>query len=72
MQNSQLRKLTLDELHTRERELRGELFKLRLQKQSRRLEKPSMLRTLRHHIARVQTVTNEKSRAEKTLYPIEK
>ncbi|ALJ56671.1 50S ribosomal protein L29 [Candidatus Xiphinematobacter sp. Idaho Grape] len=58
----QLYGLTLDDLRAREQELRKTIFKLRLQQQSGRLDKPSMLRTLRRHIARVQTIMNEKIR----------
>ncbi|QQY08658.1 MAG: 50S ribosomal protein L29 [Candidatus Xiphinematobacter sp.] len=56
----QLFSLTLDDLRARERELRETIFKFRLQQQSGRLDKPSMLRTLRRHIARIRTIMNEK------------
>ncbi len=63
MNTSEFRELTLNELRTRKREIREEMFKLRLQQQSGQLEKPSMLRTLRRNIARIETVVGEKLKA---------
>jgi len=59
---NQLFKLTPDDLRAREQELRETIFKLRLQQQSGRLAKPSMLRVLRRHVARIRTIMNEKTR----------
>ena len=47
------------ELATLGRDLRHEMFNLRLQKASAQLEKPSRLRTLRRDIARVETRISE-------------
>jgi large subunit ribosomal protein L29 len=46
---------TLVELSAMSRDLRQEMFNLRLQQASAQLEKPSRLRTLRKDIARVET-----------------
>ena len=46
---------TAAELHAKGRDLRQELFHLRLQQASSQLEKPSRMRTLRKDIARVET-----------------
>jgi large subunit ribosomal protein L29 len=46
---------TLVELSALNRDLREEMFKLRLQQASAQLEKPSRLRTLRKDVARVET-----------------
>ena len=46
---------TLVELSALGRDLREEMFKLRLQQASAQLEKPARLRTLRKDIARVET-----------------
>ncbi len=46
---------TLVELAALDRDLRHEIFQLRLQQASAQLEKPARLRTLRRDIARVQT-----------------
>jgi len=50
-----LKDKTLVELLALSRDLRQELFNLRLQKASSQLEKPARLRTLRKDIARVET-----------------
>jgi large subunit ribosomal protein L29 len=47
--------LTAAELTAKSRDLRREIFNLRLQQASAQLEKPARLRTLRRDIARVET-----------------
>ncbi|HYE31682.1 MAG TPA: 50S ribosomal protein L29 [Methylomirabilota bacterium] len=55
MKMSEIRDLTQAELLARSRDMRQELFNLRLQKASAQLEKPARLRTLRRDIARIET-----------------
>ncbi|MSR42672.1 MAG: 50S ribosomal protein L29 [Pedosphaera sp.] len=55
MKMTELKDLTAAELAVKGRDLRQELFNLRLQKASAQLEKPSRLRTLRHDVARIET-----------------
>jgi large subunit ribosomal protein L29 len=55
MKINELKDLTVPELTAKSRELRQEMFNLRLQQASSQLEKPSRLRTLRRDIARVET-----------------
>jgi large subunit ribosomal protein L29 len=55
MKMSELKDLTLVELTAKGRDLRQEMFNLRLQQASAQLEKPARLRTLRKDIARVET-----------------
>jgi len=55
MKMSELKDLTLVELSAKGRDLRQEMFNLRLQQASAQLEKPARLRTLRKDIARVET-----------------
>jgi large subunit ribosomal protein L29 len=58
MKKSKLKELkekTLAELVADSRNLRQELFNLRLQKVSGQLEKPARLRILRRDIARIET-----------------
>jgi large subunit ribosomal protein L29 len=55
MKMTEIRDKTLVELQSTGRDLRQELFNLRLQKASAQLEKPARLRTLRKDIARVET-----------------
>ena len=52
---AEIKDLTAAELHAKGRDLRQELFNLRLQQASSQLEKPSRMRTLRKDIARVET-----------------
>ncbi len=55
MKFAEMKDLTLVELSAKSRDLRHEMFTLRLQQASAQLEKPSRLRTLRKDIARVET-----------------
>lgn len=63
MKFSQLNDLTIAELSLKGRELRQELFNLRVQKATAQLEKPARMRMLRKDIARVETrITQLKSK----------
>jgi large subunit ribosomal protein L29 len=55
MKKSELKDLTLIELRAKGRDLRQELFNLRLQQASAQLEKTAQLRVLRRDIARIET-----------------
>lgn len=55
MKFSQIKDLTETELNAKSRELRQDLFNLRLQKTTGQLEKTSKLRSLRREIARIET-----------------
>ncbi|TAK90778.1 MAG: 50S ribosomal protein L29 [Verrucomicrobia bacterium] len=55
MKFAELKDMTLTELTAKSRDLRQEMFNLRLQQASAQLEKPSRLRTLRRDIARCET-----------------
>lgn len=59
MKMSELRDKTATELSALGRDLRQELFNLRLQKATSQLEKPDRLRLLRKEIARVETRISE-------------
>ncbi len=59
MKMSELKDLTLTELAAKGRDLRQEMFNMRLQQASSQLEKPSRLRTLRRDIARIETRMSE-------------
>jgi large subunit ribosomal protein L29 len=54
MSDSKIKDATLFELSALSRELRQEIFNLRLQQASSQLEKPARLRTLRRDVARVE------------------
>jgi large subunit ribosomal protein L29 len=59
MKISEFKDLTLAELAAKGRDLRQEMFNMRLQQASSQLEKPSRLRTLRRDIARIETRMSE-------------
>lgn len=63
----EIRELTPNELSSRKKELRQEIFHLRLQQQAGQLEKPHLLRTLRREIARLETVLTAKTKATPAL-----
>jgi len=54
-QRKEIQEKTLQELLADGRNLRQEVFNLRLQQASAQLEKPSRLHTLRRDIARIET-----------------
>ena len=60
---STLRDKSVDELHIRERELAEQLYKLRFQRATGRMESPARMRQVRREIARIKTLLNEKARA---------
>lgn len=60
---SALREKSVDELHSRERELSEQLYKLRFQRATGRMESPARMRQVRREIARIKTLLNEKARA---------
>jgi large subunit ribosomal protein L29 len=55
MKLSEIKDMTQVELGAKSRDLRQEMFNLRLQQASAQLEKPARLRTLRRDIARLET-----------------
>jgi len=63
MTTNELRDKSVDELNTRERELREQLFKLRFQRATGRMENPMKIREVRREIARIKTLLGERSRA---------
>jgi large subunit ribosomal protein L29 len=54
-QRKEIQEKTFEELIADGRNLRQEMFNLRLQQASAQLEKPARLRTLRRDIARIET-----------------
>jgi large subunit ribosomal protein L29 len=60
MKIKEIRELSVPELVARSRELKDEMFHLRIQKASGQLEKPSQIRALRKEVARVETVLNQR------------
>lgn len=73
MKIAEIKELTIKELESRKRELRHEVFNLRIQQQAGQLEKPHMLRTLRRDAARIETViTGKRAAAAKVAQPAAK
>jgi large subunit ribosomal protein L29 len=66
MKMSEIKDLTLVELSAKGRDLRQEMFNLRLQQASAQLEKPARLRTLRKDIARLETRVSALRNSAKT------
>jgi large subunit ribosomal protein L29 len=55
MKMSELKDMTVSELGAKGRDLRQEMFNLRLLQASSQLEKPARLRSLRRDVARIET-----------------
>jgi large subunit ribosomal protein L29 len=55
MKMSEIKDLSAQELTAKSRDLRQEIFNLRMQQASSQLEKPARLRLLRRDIARLET-----------------
>ena len=64
MKAAELRELAQNELETKGRELRDQLWNARMKKATGQLENTAMLRTLRRDIARVETVLRQKRGAK--------
>ncbi len=56
MKAKEIRELTDAEAQAKLRDLRQEMFNLRLQQQTARLERPSRIREVRKDIARIETI----------------
>lgn len=63
MKPADIRQKTDDELEEQLTELRREALNLRFQKSSGQLEATSRVRAVRHDIARITTILNERRRA---------
>ena len=56
MKPKEIHEMTDAEAQAKMRDLRQELFNLRLQQQTARLERPSRLREVRKDVARIETI----------------
>ena len=61
-----LRDKSVDELRSRERDLREQLFKLRFQRATGRVENPMKMRQVRREIAQIETLIREREGAQTT------
>jgi large subunit ribosomal protein L29 len=60
MKPKEIHEMTDAEAQAKLRELRQELFNLRLQQQTARLERPGRMREVRHDVARIETILRER------------
>lgn len=60
MKVNEIRNLTTEEINTKIKENKEELFNLRFQQATGNLEKPSRIKELRHTVARMKTVLKER------------
>jgi len=60
MKSKEIRELTEPEAQAKLRDLRQELFNLRLQQQTARLERPSRIREVRRTVARIETILRQR------------
>jgi len=60
MKLEELRKLSTEELQSKIKENKEELFNLRFQQATGNLEKPSRLRDLRKQVAKMKTILRER------------
>ena len=65
MKSSEFRELSMEELEAKSRELRGELFNVKIKKSTGQLENTAKLLLLRRDIARAETILCEKRGATK-------
>ena len=71
MKAAKIREMTADEVATKEKDLREELFRLRFQHATGQLENPIKMRHLRRELARVMTIRREMAATAETA-PTEK
>ncbi len=60
MKTSEIRKMTTEEINTKIKEAKEELWNLRFSSSTGQIEKPHKIKDLRHFIARMKTVLNER------------
>jgi len=58
-----LKDKSVDELRNRERDLREQMFKLRFQRATGRVENPMKMRQVRREIAQIETLLQQKASA---------
>lgn len=60
MKASEIRDLTVDEIHARIEGFQEEIFRLRFRSATQEIENPMLLRSLRRDIARLKTILGER------------
>ena len=64
MKAEKIREMSDDELQKKHEDLSEELFRMRLQKATAQLDRPTKIREVRKDLARVKTVLSERGRSE--------
>ena len=64
MKTSEIRKMTTEEINTNITETKQELWNLRFSGATGQLEKPHRIKELRHDVARMKTVLNERKESK--------
>ena len=64
MKTSEIRKMTTEEINTKITETKAELWNLRFSGATGNLEKPHRIKELRHDVARLKTVLNERKESK--------
>ena len=62
MKTKELRELGPEDLKTKEKALKKELFELKYQRKIGRVEKPSRFKLIRRDIAKISTIINEREK----------
>ncbi len=62
MKTKELRELGPEDLNTKEKSLKKELFELKYQRKIGRVEKPSRFKLIRRDIAKITTIINERKK----------
>ena len=63
MKTAEIRDLSVDELHAREKDLDDQLFRLRIQKSMGQLEAPAKVRDVRKELSRIKTILRQRELA---------
>ena len=63
MKIKEFREMSSDELATRRRDLKEELFNLHVQKESGQLDNPARIRLVRRAVAKIETALSERRTA---------
>ncbi|MCP2519777.1 50S ribosomal protein L29 [Candidatus Aminicenantes bacterium AC-708-M15] len=64
MRASELRELSEEELQNKEKELKEQLFKLKIQHSLGQLDNPMKMKLIKRDIARIKTILNERRREQ--------
>ena len=65
MKTSEIRKMSTEDITKKIEETKAELWNLRFSAASGQIEKPHKIKELRHDVARMKTVLNERKEEEK-------